>query len=65
MNKMIRRYIKKGDDISKYSDKYIKKVENLLNNMPRKSLGYKTPLEVMKENNLIKKTTPKHYDEVV
>ncbi len=64
MNKMIRRYIKKGDDISKYSNKYIKKVENLLNNMPRKSLGYKTPLEVMKENNLIKKQLQKNYEVV-
>lgn len=54
VNKMIRRYIPKGCDISKYSDEYIKMVEDILNNKPRKSLGYKTPLEVMRENNLLK-----------
>jgi len=53
INKMIRRFIPKGSDISLYSEKYVKMVEDILNNKPRKSLGYKTPLEVMRENNLI------------
>lgn len=61
MNKMIRWFIKKGTNISNYSNKYIKIVENILNNKPRKSLGYKTPLEVMKENNLIKKNNSKKH----
>jgi len=52
-NGMIRRYIPKGSDISIYSNKYIRMVENILNNKPRKSLGYKTPKEVMIENNLL------------
>lgn len=52
-NGMIRRYIPKGADISNYSDEYIEMVEDILNSKPRKSLGYKTPKEVMRENNLL------------
>lgn len=51
INKLIRQYISKGSDISKYTNAYIKKVETKLNNRPRKGLKYKTPLEVMIENN--------------
>lgn len=53
VNRMIRRYIPKGSDISKYSKKYIQNIVNILNNKPRKSLGYKTPYEVMIENDLL------------
>lgn len=53
-NKMIRRFIPKGSDINDYSDEYVKMVVTILNNKPRKSLGYKTPYEVMIENNLFK-----------
>lgn len=45
MNKMIRYYIPKGSDISKYSNGYIKMVEDILNNKPRKILNYKTANE--------------------
>ncbi|MCH8294840.1 IS30 family transposase [Candidatus Poribacteria bacterium] len=48
---MIRRYIPKGSDIAEYPDWYISMVIDILNNKPRKSLGYKTPREVMIENN--------------
>lgn len=51
INKLIRQYVPKGSNISKYRDAYIKKVETMLNNRPRKGLKYKTPLEVMSENN--------------
>lgn len=54
VNKLIRQYIKKKTDISKYSNKYIKSVQDKLNNRPRKCLNYKTPLEVMRENELLK-----------
>lgn len=50
--RMIRRFILKGSDINNYSSQYVKMVENILNNKPRKSLGYKTPYEVILENNL-------------
>lgn len=52
--KMIRRFIPKGSDISDYSDNYVRIVENILNNKPRKSLNYKTPYEIMVKNNLFK-----------
>jgi len=54
INRLIRQYIPKGSDISKYSEDYIREIEMKLNNRPRKSLKYKTPLEVMLENNQFK-----------
>jgi IS30 family transposase len=54
MNKLIRRDIPKGSDIADYSNKYIENICKKLNNTPRKSLGYKTPTEVMIENDLLK-----------
>lgn len=53
-NRMIRRFIPKGSNINTYSDKYVRLVEEILNNKPRRSLGYKTAYEVMKEKNLFK-----------
>lgn len=53
-NKLIRQYIPKGGDISQYADEYIQMIQDKLNNRPRKCLGYKTPLEVMKENKQFK-----------
>lgn len=55
INKMIRRYIPKGSDINDYSDKDIERIENIINNKPRKSLNYKTSLEIMVEHNLLTK----------
>lgn len=49
-NKLIRQYIPKGSDISKFSEDYIQEIEDKLNNRPRKNLDYKTPLEVLKES---------------
>ena len=53
-NKLIRRYIPKGSDISKYSDEYIQMIQGKLNSRPRKCLNYKTPQEVMLVNNQFK-----------
>lgn len=50
---MIRRFIPKESDISKYSNSYIQMVEDIINNKPRKSLNYRAPLEFMVENNLL------------
>lgn len=41
-NKMIRRFIPKGTDISKISKQAIKRIEQWLNNYPRRIFGYKT-----------------------
>lgn len=53
-NKLIRQYIPKGSDISKYSDKYIQEIEDKLNQRPRKCLNYETPEEAMRENHQFK-----------
>lgn len=50
--RLIRRFIPKGSDISKVSETKIARVARILNHKPRKSLGYKTPYEVMVEQNL-------------
>jgi len=46
-NKMIRRFIPKGTDISKLSDRDIKRIEEWMNNYPRKILDYRTPNELV------------------
>ena len=46
VNGLVRRYFPKGTDFSKITDEQVAKVESLINNRPRKCLGYKTPLEV-------------------
>lgn len=51
MNKLIRRYIPKRTDISKLSDEFIRGLQDKFNNRPRKCLNFKTPNEVMMENN--------------
>lgn len=58
-NKMIRQYIPKGSDISCFSHQYVTMIIQRINNKPRKSLGYKTPMEVMLENNLLNKKRAK------
>lgn len=49
MNAMIHRFIPKTMDITKLTQKDILDVEEKLNNMPRKSLGFKTPNQVWDE----------------
>jgi len=46
----IRRFIPKGADVSKYTDKQIQKIEDWLNHTPRKCLNYRTPYEIMQKN---------------
>lgn len=53
-NKLIRRWIKKGEDISLYSDQQIKDIENWINNYPRKmynGLSVKQFMQNAQENN--------------
>lgn len=52
-NKLIRRFVPKGTDIARYSQNYLTAVEHTLNHMPRKSLGYATPYEVMQKHTLL------------
>ena len=55
-NRMIRRFIPKGSNIADYSDEYIAAIVHFLNSIPRKSLNFKTPYEVMQEQHLLKYT---------
>ncbi len=48
-NGLIRQYIQKGTDFSEVTNKKIKQIENILNNRPRKRLGYLTPNEKFKQ----------------
>jgi len=45
--KTLRRFFKKGSDLNNYSNEEIEFAAFILNNKPRKSLGYKTPFELM------------------
>lgn len=54
-NKLIRRFIPKRTDISLYSDALVRREIQKLNDMPRKPLGWKTPNEVMLQQNMLKK----------
>lgn len=47
---LIREYLPKGTDLSKVTDEEIQAIEDRLNNRPRKSLGYKTPNEVLSKH---------------
>lgn len=49
-NRMIRRTFRKGKAVETLSDEDILNIARKINNMPRKALGYKTPLEVFEEN---------------
>jgi len=46
-NGLIRQYVPKGANLSKLSRSKIKRIEDRLNHRPRKTLGYKTPHEVL------------------
>jgi transposase, IS30 family len=46
-NRTIRQFIPKGSDVSKYSKRFIERLEHRLNDRPMKCLGYRTPNEAM------------------
>lgn len=49
INGLIREYLPKKTDLSKLTDREIYKIQEKLNNRPRKSLGYLTPNEVIQK----------------
>lgn len=51
-NKLIRRFIKKGEDIAKYSNRQIQEIENWINTLPRKLFGGLSSLEYIQMYNL-------------
>lgn len=50
-NGLIRQFFPKKTDFSKVSNEELKQVENLLNARPRKTLGFKTPIEMFNDWN--------------
>ena len=48
-NGLLRQFFPKGLDLRGATHPYVKSVEHLLNARPRKSLGYRTPHEVLRE----------------
>lgn len=56
-NKMIRRYFPKGTNFRTVSQKKIDAAVTLINNKPRKILGYKTALEVARAHGIFKSLT--------
>ena len=46
-NGLIRQFFPKGADLSQYSHQEVARAENLINERPRKRLGYKSPHEVL------------------
>lgn len=49
LNRMIRRWIPKGDDIGLYSDEEIRRIQEWINNYPRKIFGWKSSREMMED----------------
>lgn len=49
-NRLIRRFIPKGTDITNISEEYIQDIENWINNLLRPMFGYKSSLEILKSN---------------
>ena len=45
-NKLIRRFVPKGFNIGKLTNKDVKRIESWMNNYPRKILGYKSPNQI-------------------
>jgi IS30 family transposase len=48
-NGLLRQYFPKGTGLSRWSDQEIQAVALTLNNMPRKTLGRKTPAEALNQ----------------
>ena len=48
-NGLIRQYFPKGTNFNNVTDKEVRKVQDLLNGRPRKTLDWKTPFEAMSE----------------
>jgi IS30 family transposase len=50
MNGLLRQYFPKGGDLSQFSIEDLCRVEELLNNRPRRVLGWRTPLQIFTEH---------------
>jgi len=64
-NRFIRKFIKKGSDIGKYSLEYVKMIASIWNNKPLKSLGFRTPTECMVEAGLLKQKEQPNFNLII
>jgi IS30 family transposase len=46
-NGLLRQYFPKGTDLARYDRREVQAVADALNNRPRKTLGWRTPAEVL------------------
>lgn len=58
-NKQLRKYVKKGADISQYSEAYLQFVESRLHSRFMSVLGYQTPAECLQEYRTTRKGKPR------
>lgn len=54
VNKMLRRYFPKGMDLSKVSENDLQRAVSVINRKPRRSLGFRSALEVAREHGILK-----------
>ena len=47
INGLLRQYFRKGSDLSRHTTQDLQAVEDRLNNRPRKTLGWRTPAEIL------------------
>jgi IS30 family transposase len=52
-NGLLRQYFPKGTDLAQLTDAEVQRANNLLNNRPRKTLGYRTPLEILCKKRMV------------
>ncbi|RPI61821.1 MAG: IS30 family transposase [Planctomycetaceae bacterium] len=52
VNGLIRQFLPKGCELTNLSSAKIRRIEELLNNRPRKTLGYRTPIEVLRTHRI-------------
>jgi IS30 family transposase len=55
-NRMIRCYLPKGTDMATVSPQRLARIVSIINNKPRKILGYKSALQIRTENGLLRQT---------
>ena len=65
INQLIRRFIKKGCNIDKVSERRVRFVQDILNNKPYKCLGFFTPKEVLLRNRKLRNFVEDNFSKIV
>ena len=61
-NGLVRQYLPKKTDFTQVSDQTVQSIAEKLNNRPRKSLNYRTPLEIITMHQNTTASAPRMYD---